>query len=632
MNFSLFNKYSQMENNVETNSSLDSPYKIARNCRHYAMCKIDFLGCGVCESGLEKHFVSYYPQGRMLLYEALSENKISITEKCVEIADSCNLCGKCDYQCYFLNEIRPTKVMEALKNHVETFIKNGGRIKSAKDYFLLPDIKKIVGESWATSDEAITITYSHDLSPISEPKVPDCVVMPNSREEIVSLVKLFNKNKITYTIRGNGQNLLGFAVNEGVIIDMNRMKTIDFDEKNWLVKAGPGVTAFDLQKEARKRGFRINASEPAALVCANIMCSGIMSTFSTTYGINADNFTDAEFVDKDGSLFSLNDNSSPNLYSYKNLEHKHSPGICVSANIRLHPVTDDEMGILVPFQTLASALDFIRDCSIRHIGLSLAVVGAEYISTFLSATKKSGSEIKNIFIEKLNIPFLVVVIGDKYAINAINEMGFPYFDQRLFNALYLGLPSLKSADWLDLIKELSDDKPYSYLRIKSFADLLETALNPSATLYSQEIDPELRPFLEKLFSREEMTDLLWLSMFRIMSTRLGRKKPFLPVLIYLPIDNILISELNEKFRIIAEKYNIDNDFGFITPIDNGKRCIFEYDYFFDYNEPDEIRRIRLTAAEVNNMIDEYTVKTGTVKAHQYVLNQGFGRKENLLYS
>jgi len=231
-----------------------------------------------------------------------------------------------------------------------------------------------------------------------------------------------------------------------------------------------------------------------------------------------------------------------------------------------------------------------------------------------------------------DLQFLVVVIGDKFAIRTISEMGFPFFDQHLFRALYLGLPALKSAEWLNLIKELSDDEPYSYLRIKSFLELLETALVPSPALYSQETDAELRPFFEKLFSRPEITDLVWLNTYRVMSTRLGRKKPFLPVLIYLPIDNVLINDLNNKFRLIAEKHHIDNDFGFITPIDNGKRCIFEYDYFFDYNDPEEIRRIRLAATEVNILIDEYSVKTGTVKGHPYVLYQGFSRKENLLYS
>lgn len=596
------------------------------------MCKIDFLGCWVCASGLEKHFVSFYPQGRMILYESLAEGRIPVTDKVVEIADSCNLCGKCDYQCYFVNEMRPTKVMEALKDHVEGFIRGGGKPVSAKEDAILTELRNIVGEEWATNDEGITVTYSHDLSPVSEPRTPDYVVMPNTKEEIAALVKLFNRHNIPYTMRGNGQNLLGFAVHEGAIMDLNRMKTIEFDEKRWIVKVGPGVAAFDLQKEAQKRGFRINAAEPAALVCANIMCSGVMSTFSTTYGINADNFTDAEFVGHDGSFFTLNQTTSPNLYSYKNLEHKSSPGICVSANIRLHPVTEDENGILVPFQTLDNALDFIRDCSVRHIGLALGIIGTEYISAFLSTTQKLASEIKDVFLNKLDIPYLVVVIGDKFAIRAIGEMGFAYFDQQQFKALYLGSPSLKSAPWLDLIKEVSDDEPYSYLRVKSFAELMETALSSSPELYVKEIDPDLRPFFEKFFSRTEVTNLVWQNMFRAMSTRIGRKKPFLPVLIYLPIDNALINELTDKFRDIADKNRIDNAFGFITPIDNGKRCIYEYDYFFDHLDPDEISRIRLAATEVNLLVDEYSVNTGTVKGHPYVLYQGFARKENLLYS
>ena len=611
---------------------MDENLKTAKNCRHYAMCKIDFLGSGICASGLEKQYVSFYPQGRMILYEGLAENKVPITDKCVEIADTCNLCGKCDFQCYFVTEMRPTKVMKALKDHVGAYLKSGGKIVHIKDDKLLTEIKKIVGNEWATNDPAITYTYSHDLSAISEPKIPDYVVMPNNKEEIASLVKLFNENKTTYTIRGNGANLLGFAVNKGVIIDLNRMKTIEFDEKNWLVNVGAGVSAFELQKQAQKRGYRINASEPGALICSNIMGSGVMSTFSTTYGINADNFVDAEFVGKDGSFFRLNDSNSPNLYAYKDLDHRASPGICTSVNIKLHPVTDDESGILVPFQSLEGALNFIRDLAVRHIGLAIGILGTEYVSTFFAPTKKLAEEVKEIFIDELEMPYLVVVIGDKFAMRNIREMGFPYIDQRLFNALYLGLPSLKSSKWLGLIKEFSSDEPYSYLKLDQFTELVETALAPSSELFAKEVDPELRSFFEILYSHPEMTDLVWLNMFRILSTRVGRIKPFLPVLIYVPIDYILIRELTDQFKAIADKHQIRNEFGFITPIDNGKRCIYEYDYFYDYNDPDEINRVRLAGMESNALIDDYSVRTGIVKGHPYVLYQGFSRKENLLYS
>src|SRR3989304_208991 len=54
----------------------DDILKTASQCRHYAMCKIDYLGSGLCPPGKRYHYVSYYPQGRMDLYAALADNLI----------------------------------------------------------------------------------------------------------------------------------------------------------------------------------------------------------------------------------------------------------------------------------------------------------------------------------------------------------------------------------------------------------------------------------------------------------------------------------------------------------------------------------------------------------------------------
>jgi hypothetical protein len=72
--------------------------------------------------------------------------------------------------------------MEALKNHVEAFIRHGGQVKQAGKYPFLSENRKIVGEEWATGDEAVRITYSHELSAVSEPKIPDYVVMPGTKQ------------------------------------------------------------------------------------------------------------------------------------------------------------------------------------------------------------------------------------------------------------------------------------------------------------------------------------------------------------------------------------------------------------------------------------------------------------------
>jgi len=604
--------------------------KTAKSCRHYAMCKIDFLGSGLCAPGAEKHYVCFYPQGRMDLYAALAEGRIPVTEKCVEIADSCDLCGKCDYQCYFVTEMKPSAVMKALKEHIALHLKSGGEVVAAEKGSILDGLKKIVGEYWATNDRAVALTYAHDPCPVAAPRLPAYVVMPDSAAQVAAVVKLLNRRHIPYAVRGNGSSVMGFVMSEGAVIDMGRMKTIVFDEKNWLVQVGAGVAAFDLQKAALERGLRVNVAEPAALVCANIMCSGIFSTFSASYGTAADNYIDAEFVGPDGSVFRLSDPAAPNLFGFRR-EDAPLPGICTSASVRLHPVMVDESAVFVPFTSLEGALDFSRECAMRRIGLAIGVLGGEYISTFLSPTKKLALEVKNAFLDKLKIAYLVLVIGDAYALRAIREMGHHGFDSRLIRILNLGLPSLTSAKWLDLISELADEEPFSYLGLPHFADLAEAALMPSAAQLVRDVDPELRPFFEKLYAKSEMTDPLWLNMFRIVSTRMGREKHALAMIIYLPIDKQLIAAIDDGFRSIADRHGLKNDFGFITPLDNGKRCVFEYDYYLDQNDADEKMKMGQALMEAGMMIEKFAATTGTVTWIRYVFRQGFSRKESFLY-
>jgi hypothetical protein len=605
--------------------------RTAKSCRHYAMCKIDFLGTGLCKSGAEKHYVSFYPQGRMDLYAALAENRIPVTEKCVEIAESCDLCGKCDYQCYFVTEMKPSVVMKALKEHIRLHLENGWEVLTAEKDSILDGLKEIVGDYWATSDRAVALTYSHDPCPVAEPRMPEYVIMPCATAEISAVITLLNKHKIPYAVRGNGSSVMGFVMSEGAVIDLGRMKTIDFDEKNWLVKVGAGVAAFDLQKAAAMRGFRVNIAEPSALVCANIMCSGIFSTFSASYGTAADNYIDAEFVGHDGGMFRMSDKSAPNLFAFRK-EDSAVPGICSSAYIRLHPVTSDEGAAFVPFESLEPALDFARECAMRRIGLAIGVLGGEYISVFLSPTKKLAAEVKVTFRDKLKIEYLVLVIGDKYALSAIQQMGYHYFDNRMIRTLNLGLPSLTSAKWLDLMDELANEEPFSYLGLKRFPDLAEAALAPSPAQLVRDVDPELRPFFEKLYARPEMTDPVWLNTFRIVSSRMGREKHVVAMIIYLPIDNTLITEINSEFKRIADSYGLKNDYGFITPLDNGKRCVFEYDYYLDHNDPDERTKMQQAMMEAGMMIERYSAETGTVTWIRYVFCQGFSRKESFLYS
>jgi hypothetical protein len=260
---------------------------IASRCRHYAMCKIDFLGTGVCAAGKAHHYVSYYPQGRMDIYHALARGLIPVTEGLVDIARTCTLCGICDKQCYFVTELRPMKVMKALKEYVDAYLKTNQPLTEVTEDSILKQLKFAVGDPHASNDPAVLAAYADDPFPFTQRKMPQYVVLPGSDREARDIVDICNHYNIPYAVRGNGSSVIGMVMSEGLVMDMNRMKKISLDTANWLAEIGPGVSAFDLQTEAHKHGLRANTAEPSALVCANIMCSGIFSTFSNAYGTGA---------------------------------------------------------------------------------------------------------------------------------------------------------------------------------------------------------------------------------------------------------------------------------------------------------------------------------------------------------
>ena len=413
----------------------------AAQCRHYAMCKIDYLATGLCPSGPEKHFVAFYPQGRMDLYRGLAEGRIPVTEALVEAADTCTLCGVCDPQCHFATGLQPTSVMRALKGYVEDYRReNGPVVRTAEDEGLRK-IREIVGRDWATNDPAVLWTYADDPFPLAAPQMPRYVVLPGTREEIAAIVRLANELGLALAIRGNGGSVFGFVFTDGIVLDMNRMRKVEFDLDNWVAAVEPGVTSFELQQEACRRGLRVNAAEPAATVCGNLVCTGTFSTWSNVYGTAADNFVDMEFVGRDGRIFRLNDKRGPNHFAF---EHRvaPSPGICTKAFVKLHPMTDDEEGLLVPFGGFDEAVRFARELGQRRIGLALAVLGAHYIATFLTPDEGLAGRLKAALPEVLGINYVVFTIADRFGREAIRKMAPAVIDSSLLRLLMLGLPRL----------------------------------------------------------------------------------------------------------------------------------------------------------------------------------------------
>jgi hypothetical protein len=607
--------------------------KTASACRHYAMCKVDYLGTGLCPAVESNFYVSYYPQGRMDIYRALAEKTIPVTEGLLDVADTCTLCGICEKQCYFATELRPLKVMKALKDLVEDHRRRNGEIVRGQPDNLLTELRSIVGTAFATNDLAHLAAYAGDPCPIASLAVPRYVALPRTRDEISQIVKLCRTHGLSYVVRGNGASTMGFALGPGLVVDTNRMRDLVIDRDRWCAVVEPGVSAFELQREANRHGLRVNTAEPAASVCGNLMCSGIFSLMGASYGTCASNCVNAEFVGADGGVFELNQADAPNLFSFKK-DIVPMPAVCTRAWVKLHPMTDDEEGVLVPFSGFGEALGLAEELNKRRIGFGIGVLGIEYTSAFMAPTKDLARRLKEVFPEKLEINYLVLVLGDRYAIEAVRKMtANRVIDQGLFRTLMLGSPRLADDRLASLLDNFQSDEPnYDILCRPEARSVIEAALDPSPKTLAGAVPEDMREFFAKTYARPEMTDLVWLNLFRILSSRMGRDRAFVACIVYAPLDKKdLINAMLARFKEVADKHGVKNGYGFVMPLDLGKRALLEYDYYFDPAVPSEVDNIRQALFEIAGYIIETSARVPGVAWIRHLVYQGFCRMEHFLY-
>src|SRR2546422_5068181 len=130
---------------------------------------------------------------------------------------------------------------------------------------LARDLAAVVGVRHVREARAERMTYAMDGLPTHR-RVPDIVVLPGSREELIAVVRLLAALGVPFVPRGAGTGLSGGALaDEGsvllVLTRLNRILRIDRD--NRLAVVEPGVVNAKLGAAARPAGLQY-APDPSS--------------------------------------------------------------------------------------------------------------------------------------------------------------------------------------------------------------------------------------------------------------------------------------------------------------------------------------------------------------------------------
>lgn len=608
---------------------------VSRKCSKYGMCKVDYLSTGLCPPAKERLFACYFPQGRMEIATALYDGAIPVTEQLVEIVKSCLLCNICDRQCYFVMELKPLRVMRALADYVDAYLAAGLPVVRAERDDLVDALTDVVGEGWVSNDPAVVVCYSRARSPALPRRMPRCVVLPGSADEVAAVVRTARRHGVEVLPRGNGTSLAGVVGDGIVVLDLIRLGHIGVDADNWCADIGAGVTAFDLQRAAHEHGLRANTAEPAACVCANIISTNLHSLFSHSYGMGDNNLVDAQFVTFDGDVVRLDAGAAASLLHFRDDGPVGTPpAICTGMRVKLHPVPPDEDVVVVPFAEFPAALALAGQLATRRLGSAVGLLGVEYVANFTAVTAADAARNEQVLRDRLGINYMLIVVGDRFAVDAVRQLAGPepVLGQDVMRLLLLGLPGLHGDQALELIAELSaDGAPYRELLADEMLPVLTMSLSATADSLTRSADPQLRRFLTRLYSRPHMTDIRWLTTFRAVSARIGRGKTFVPRIVWVPVDRTLIEAMVHDLAAIGDKHGIKNGFGYLVPIDLGKRVIVEFDYFYDHTSPAESAAMVEAMTESQALLDRLRADTAGVTLGSEIALQGLSRPESYLY-
>jgi glycolate oxidase subunit GlcD len=174
---------------------------------------------------------------------------------------------------------------------------------------LARDLAAIVGERHVRQARAERMTFAMDGLPTHR-RVPDIVVLPGTREELIAVVRLLAAHGVPFVPRGAGTGLSGGALaDEGsvllVLTRLNRILRIDRD--NRLAVVEPGVVNAKLGAAARPMGLQYapDPSSQSACTIGGNVAENAGGPHCLKYGVTANHILALEVLLADGSLVEI---------------------------------------------------------------------------------------------------------------------------------------------------------------------------------------------------------------------------------------------------------------------------------------------------------------------------------------
>ena len=191
---------------------------------------------------------------------------------------------------------------------------------------------------------------------------PRFIVRAVDTADVTASVNFAREEGLVLSIRGGGHGVPGFATNdEGLVIDLLRMKGIRVDPNNRTATAQGGCTWGDLDHATHAFGLATPGGVVSTTGIAGLTLGGGIGHLTRKCGLSCDNLVSADVVLADGSFVVANESENADLF-WALRGGGGNFGVVTSLEFRLHEVSIVYAGpVLWTVERAADAMKFARE-------------------------------------------------------------------------------------------------------------------------------------------------------------------------------------------------------------------------------------------------------------------------------
>ena len=146
-------------------------------------------------------------------------------------------------------------------------------------------------------------------------KKPALIARVADVADVIAAVNFARENDLLLAIRGGGHNGPGLgSCDDGLVIDMSRLRGVRVDPTAKTVRVEPGCTQGDVDHATHAFGLAVPAGIVGSTGVAGLTLGGGHGYLSRAFGLTIDNLLEADVVLADGRFVTASEQENPDLF------------------------------------------------------------------------------------------------------------------------------------------------------------------------------------------------------------------------------------------------------------------------------------------------------------------------------